>query len=474
MHAVGVFPRMVSPLRQLWTATTPVDPAMKDALERRWQELPDVVRTPAQTLGQFGLGCEGTHGVFPRCNLSCTPCYHSRDANRVEVDGAHTLRQVGEQMCFMREQRGPRAHAQLIGGEVSLLSADAHAEALLQMRANGREPMSMSNGDFGYDYLRDLVVTPRGTVRLRRVSFAAHFDSLMSGRRGIPRASSEVELNPYRRRFVEMFSRLRREHGVRSFLAHTMTITPANVDQIPDVIRACHGMGFGMFSFQPAAYIGDQRKWREGYRGLTGDQVWERIEEGAGRRLPFGALQVGDVRCNRTTFGFYVADRYFPIFDDQVGQDLRARDVLLRCFGGVTFGPGSLSLFLAKVARVVLTHPVVVPVGLGWAARMIRQIGPLRLVRHPRVRPVTFVMHSFMDAEQVKPAWDLLEQGRTSADPAVRASQERLRACSYLMAHPQTGALVPACVQHAVLDPAENCALVELLPRAREQEGSGA
>ena len=54
--------------------------------------------------------------------------------------------------------RGPRAHAQLIGGEVSLLDADDHAETLLVMRAHGREPMSFTHGDFDYDYLQRLAV----------------------------------------------------------------------------------------------------------------------------------------------------------------------------------------------------------------------------------------------------------------------------------------------------------------------------
>ena len=49
--------------------------------------------------------------------------------------------------------RAPHAHAQLIGGEVSLLDADDHAEALLIMRRHGREPMSFTHGDFDYDYL---------------------------------------------------------------------------------------------------------------------------------------------------------------------------------------------------------------------------------------------------------------------------------------------------------------------------------
>ena len=65
----------------------PVDPEFAAALARRWAELPDSARTPGQVLGRHGVGCEGTHGVFPKCNLACTPCYHSRDANRVRVDG---------------------------------------------------------------------------------------------------------------------------------------------------------------------------------------------------------------------------------------------------------------------------------------------------------------------------------------------------------------------------------------------------
>jgi hypothetical protein len=66
----------------------------------------------------------------------------------------------------------------------------------------------------------------------------------------------------------------------------------------------------------------------------------------------------------------------------------------------------------------------------------------------------------------VKPAWDLLQRGEMSSDPGVRATQERLQACSYAMAHPESGELVPACAQHGVLDPEENRALAVLLPMA--------
>lgn len=61
----------------------------------------------------------------------------------------------------------------------------------------------MTHGDFDPDYLDAVVSAPEGGLRLPRVSFAAHFDSLMRGRRGAVRP--------------------------RSYLAHNMTGTAANL-----------------------------------------------------------------------------------------------------------------------------------------------------------------------------------------------------------------------------------------------------
>jgi hypothetical protein len=88
-------------LRAWWEATRPVPRLKAQALARRWAELPDSARTPGQLIGRHAVGCEGTHGVFPRCNLTCHPCYHSKDANKVRVDGQHTVRQVEAQMAFL-------------------------------------------------------------------------------------------------------------------------------------------------------------------------------------------------------------------------------------------------------------------------------------------------------------------------------------------------------------------------------------
>lgn len=451
-------------LRELELITRPVHPQTRAVLDERWADLPEHLRTPAQALGRNAVGCEGTHGVFPRCNLACTPCYHSRDANRVRVDGAHTLTEVEQQFTYLRARRGPRAHAQLIGGEVSLLAPDDHAAALAIMRDNGREPMSMSHGDFDYDYLRAIAVGPDGRRRTDRISFAGHFDMLMFGRRGIERPPDEASLTPYRKRFVDMFTRLRREHGVKHFLAHNMTVTPRNLDQIADVIRECRHYGFGMFSFQPAAFVGDDRRWHDDYTEASGDAVWAQIEAGAGTRLPWRGVQVGDERCNRTAYGFYVGDDWFPLLDDQDEGDLRTRDLYFRHLAGVNFTNRSVPLLVAKLLRVAARHPAVVAETARYLTRQLRRVGLRRLLRHRHLEPVAFTMHSFMDAADVAPAWRAMQRGEQLTDPRLAATQQRLRACFYTMAHPDTGELVPACVQHSVLDPGENTALRRLLP----------
>ena len=449
-------------LRGYWEATRPVHRDLEPVLARRWAELPDHVKTPSQVLGRHSAGCEGTHGVFPRCNLACTPCYHSREANRVRVDGAHTVAQIDDQMAYLRRARGPGQNAQLIGGEVTLLDPDDHAAALETMRRHGRKPMSMTHGDFDYEYLERLALGPDGTPRFRHLSFAGHFDSMMFGRRGIRRARSEAELNPYRARFCEMFQRLEREHGITHYLAHNMTVTPRNLDQVAGVIRDCRDMGFRMFSFQPAAFMGNVNRWKDDYRAVSGDDVWREIERGAGTRIPFRMLQVGDERCNRTGYGVLVGERWVPLLDDRTPGDDRARDAFFATFGGMDW-VAPRAVIAGRVIRALAAHPSTTWIGPRWAARMVRRAGALPLARHG-ARALTFVMHSFMDARDVAPAWELLQRGEVASEPRIRAVQERLQACSYAMAHPGADMLVPACVQHSVLDPLENLRLGELLP----------
>ena len=152
-----------------------------------------------------------------------------------------------------------------------------------------------------------------------------------------------------------------------------------------------------------------------------------------------------------------------PLLDEDDPADARWLQDFLAAFGGLDF---EAPLLAARVVRGFARHPRALPGVVGWARRFAARAGGVRAVAADRPRALTFVMHAFMDARDVRPAWEALRRGELSDDPRVRATQERLQACSYAMAHPEDGTLVPACAQHAVLDPAENLRLRELLPLA--------
>lgn len=334
-------------------ATRPLGAATDAAFRRRWDELPDHAKTDAQLIGRQSLGCEGTHGVFPKCDFA-------------------------------------------------------------------------------------------------------------KGRAGAPKPGSEADLNPFRAAAVARFTALRKAHGIHSYLAHNMTVTPGNIDQVAGVVRECVGMGFQMFSFQPAAYVGNENRWEDGFCDVTDDAVWEQISAGVGRPLPHRVLQFGDHRCNRVTWGAMVGDRYVPALEDDDPRDVAARDQFFATFRGNRMH-ASPAMLVVRTLRAIAAHPRVIADGAAWARRFVGRAGGIGALGRG-VRPVTFVMHSFIDAADVGPAWDLLKRDEVSDDPRIRAAQERLEACTYAMGHPETGEVVPACVQHSVLDPGENRKLVELLP----------
>ncbi len=448
-------------------ATRPVSPKEEQALAKRWNDLPASAKSPGQLLGKRSTGCEATHGVFPKCNFSCKPCYHSADANKVRVDGPHTIAEVTRQMGYMNSQRGFGQFAQLIGGEVSLLDPEDHAACLSIMRRLGRMPMSFTHGDFDYDYLRSVAVDRRGRRRFSHLSFAAHFDSTMVGRSGAKKPKSEAELVDMRGEFCAMFDRLRSEFGTTSYLAHNMTVTPENLDQVTSVVEQSRAQGWRLFSFQPAAYIGDPTRWKGRFRDLTSDTVWSEVESGAGSvlpngRLPYEGLRFGDLRCNRVTWGVYLKDRYVPVVDDTSADDMAAAEEMIRTF------PGSMVLQSrmqgsVRIFRSVAANPAVLPHAARWANRFVRRSGGVTQ-NWLKARPVTFVMHQFIDAKRSKEAWAHIKAGTRATEPDIVEAQERLEACSYSMAHPDSDELVPACVQHGVLDPEENKSLVTLLP----------
>mmetsp|Transcript_8108 Transcript_8108/g.16323 ORF Transcript_8108/g.16323 Transcript_8108/m.16323 type:complete len:199 (-) Transcript_8108:609-1205(-) len=175
-------------------------------------------------------------------------------------------------------------------------------------------------------------------------------------------------------------------------------------------------MNFRMLSFQPAALQGDPSRWTESNREVAqgdGDLVWRKIEEGVGCRLPYSVFQMGDERCNRTCFGAFVGRSddedcpFVPFFLDNSDPDLRFRDKLINDFGNIVMPPEFLAI---KIFRFLLTDISGMLQAACWFLRFIQRAGGIVRLVHFGARPVTFVMHRFMDASLVNTAWNLINQ----------------------------------------------------------------
>eukprot|EP00741_Cyanophora_paradoxa_P020067 tig00021222_g19368.t1 len=159
--------------------------------------------------------------------------------------------------------------------------------------------------------------------------------------------------------------------------------------------------------------------------------------------------------------------------DDLCEEDLKARDAFFTAMGNVVAPAWVLAI---KIARAALADPRTIPIGLAWVGRFLRRAGgPTALLRG--ARPLTIVMHRFMDARDVQGAWARIQRGETApagsdpesarserskplgpaeggglpslhdaSDPGggggggrTREVQERLEACSYGMAQVSPG-----------------------------------
>lgn len=336
--------------------------------------------------------------------------------------------------------------------------------------------MSFTHGDFDYDYLKRLAVN-QGRRRFDRIDFAVHFDMEMKGRSGAQHVKTEMDLTPFRQRFVHMFQTLRREFGVRYYIAHNMTVQQSNLPYIAQAVKEMKNMGFRLLSFQPAAKQGNDKRWVLNLRQVDdddGEMVWKEIEKGMGIRLPYSLFQMGDVRCNRMSVCAVVGPKgshhttVFPLFDDLCPQDVEARDLVMTHVGNIVLKPKVLAL---KILRILLRRPWLIIPALLWCLRIAKRAGGIIPILRWGITPLTIVMHRFMDADDVSKAWELMEAGVSTEDlkvekagPRIRETMQRLASCSYAMAQPDTGRVVPACVQHSIYDPIENKELAKQLP----------
>ncbi|CAM2067602.1 Radical SAM protein [Sulfidibacter corallicola] len=413
---------------------SPRSPDRIHALQRRWSAIPESLRVADQMIGSYVWGCAATHGVHERCNFGCTACYLGSRANQQKP---MPFEEIREQIDTMRRHMGPGGNIQITSGEVTLLPVEDLVRILSYARTRQLVPMVMTHGDVVLHdpaYL-DRLVTEGGLTKI-----SIHVDITQRGRKGVARTDSERELNGIRDRMAAMLRDCRKRTGRKLKAATTLTINRRNLAQLDHVVTwfLDNLDAFRILSLQPQAQTG--RTHDDG--GVTGGMVWRRLEEILGTRLDAHPFKFGHPDCTWLTLILAMELGRRRILLQAVRPDNRAEHRLVaelfRHLGGVDLNDQPLSVTIAKVAGLLLRHPLLLArvaacaVARSWDERRhIPAVIWAALRGRLRLRAMAFVVHNFMSGAEL--------------DTAV--GRERLAACSFKV--PLHGEMVSMCRMNA-------------------------
>lgn len=409
----------------------------QELCRRRWESLPERLKTPQQAAGRAYVACGATHGIMERCDFACSACYLTPIANDLE---ALPFREVRSQLDALRSGLGPRGKVQITSGEVTLLPPRELGRIVSYAREIGLDPMVMTNGQ-RFEEVPGYLETLVRDHGLGKVAF--HVDITQYGRKGSRHCGREVALHPVRDRFAAMVREVRKVTRRRLDAAHTVTVTRDNLDQVPEIMAWVlrNHDAFRMVSFQPVAEVGRTRDTCG--PDLSVDSVWNRIQGAVGIPLNRDALQFGHPACNIVCplFTVSLGDRVeivecVPRSDP---EGARLMGALVETFGQVGPLGGNVARGVWRILARTVRRPFLPVRLLAYAVRRAvrerRRIGAviaaLVRLRPVRIRPLILVVHGFMNAGQL----------------ATEEGKERLEACVFRV--PLDGRLVSMCEMNA-------------------------
>ena len=290
----------------------------RDILANVWSRLPAALRLPTQFLGRHYAGCGATIGAMPRCDFKCHGCYLTHDAN-----GAQPIpvADVKGQLDQIRAWLGPGGNVQLTDGEITLRADSELLSIIDYARRIELVPMLMTHGE---SFRRDPGLLER-LVRGGLSEICFHVDTTMRGRRDhYNDAKTEIDLDGLRAEFADLIRTTRRRTGCRLEAASTVTVSRANLDQVPSIVRwfLANADAFKMLSFQPVAAVG---RTRSSLTGVTAEELWTRIAQGSGDpELARGFGYLGDPDCSRFVQGLVSLGtrKFVPLYDANSPADM--------------------------------------------------------------------------------------------------------------------------------------------------------
>jgi len=333
----------------------------------------------AQVAGRrWAVGCVSLE-ITQRCNLDCTLCYLSDNAEAVrDIPMPELLRRIDD----IAEQFGPDTDVQISGGDPTLRDRAELSFIVRYVRKRGLRASLFTNGILlTREWLHQLAQDGLNDV-------AFHVD-MTQERAGY---ASELALNALRLRYIEM------ARGLTVSVLFNTTVFAGNMHEIPDVshffVQHCDVVRFA--SFQLGADTGRGTVSGRVATAVTQKTVCEAIERGAGTSLNFDALHGGHSLCNRYAMVLRVGAQCFDMMADGGFAARVMRDTAHVALPRDQGLRGAWAL-----ARAVLAQRQLWP---GVARRALRLLWQSRgqWVRGglhvPAVHKISFFTHNFMDA----------------------------------------------------------------------------
>lgn len=406
-------------------AADPVPAESRRVLSEAWARIPVEFRTPTQFLGRQYAGCGATIGAMPRCDFTCTGCYLGQGANHARP---RPLDELKAQLDQIRGWLGPAGNVQITDGEVSLRKESEVVELIAYARAIGLVPMLMTHGE---TFRRKPGLLERLMVESGLSEISFHVDTTMRGRRDHHAdAGSETDLDSLRDEFAAMIRQARQRTGLRLEAASTVTVTRANLAEIPAIVRwfLAHADAFKMVSFQPLAQVG---RTDPTLAGVGADELWEQIAKGTGdAAIRRGEGSLGHPACSRFVQGIVPrsgARRFVPIYRHDDATEMRFLDGLLERIGGASFRLDGRRRAIWRALQIAIRHPgFLLRQSLPFAWRLARRVGTLR------ADYFCIVSHHFMSASETE----------------TPLGRERLDLCSFKV--PIDGRLESMCAVNAL------------------------
>jgi len=330
---------------------------------------------PGQVAGRrYPIGCVSLE-ITQRCNLDCTLCYLSEDAESVrDIPLAELFRRID----VIRAQYGPSTDIQVSGGEPTLRRRDELIAIVRHITAAGMRSSLFTNGIL----VTRSLLEELSTVGLTDVAF--HVD-LTQQRAGY---DSEAALNTVRARYIEL------ARGLPLSVLFNTTVFAGNLSEVPALVQffAAHADVVRFVSFQLQAATG---------RGVLGARAQEvsqatvvdAIRRGTGVALDFDVLTAGHAHCNKFAMAWVIgsecvdalADRHFI---QRMMAELAAVEIPRR-----PRREAARAVVSAVLRRPHLWRPT-----LRWLAESIWAARRALWRGRGRVQKLSFFIHNFMDA----------------------------------------------------------------------------